>query len=76
MSDHIGYLMVPRKLMAEAHAVMREAGWHLATNVENGQDPILCLAATEIERAFADLLGFRCECPDCAPQPRPEGKGR
>ena len=71
--DHIGYLMVPRKLMAEAHAVMREAGWHLATAHQRSDDGIIEAAATEIERAFAELLGVRCECPACGD---PEGKDR
>ncbi len=57
---------VPRKLLTEAHACMRECGWHMAWDMKPHGDGVLEAAATEIETQVAALLA-------AAPQP---GGGR
>ena len=49
-------VLVPLKLLREAHAVMRQCGWQLAPASDASEDPTLALAAAEIEEAFGDLL--------------------
>lgn len=49
-------LVVPVKLLREAHAVMRACGWQLAPASDTSEDPTLAAAAAEIEQAFRDLL--------------------
>ena len=60
-------ITVPRQLLEQAHAVMRETGWHLATAYQKSEDGVIEAAASEIEEAFAHLLGKVCGCPACAP---------
>lgn len=47
---------VPKKLLREAHAVMRQCGWQWAPAVDDGSDGVLALAAAEVEEAFGNLL--------------------
>ncbi len=54
-----GAMVVPRKLLTEAHAVMRECGWHLAAAAEPQSDGILEAARAEVEAAFAELIAAR-----------------
>lgn len=51
-----GIALVPRKTLTEAHAVMRECGWHLAPVSEGASDGVLEAACAEIEDRFAQLL--------------------
>jgi len=49
-------IAVPRKLLLEAHALMRATGWHHATAVRTSLDGVLETAAETIERQVALLL--------------------
>lgn len=51
-----GAVVVPRKLLAEAHACMRECGWHLAPASAPEGDGVLNLAVAEIEAQVGALL--------------------
>jgi hypothetical protein len=51
-----GLVAVPRKLLHEAHAVMRECGWQLAVGNATSGDGIIEAAAAEIEARFGALL--------------------
>lgn len=51
--DHV---MVPRKILAEAHAVMRACGWQLAPASNDVGDGVLNLAAAEIEEKIGAML--------------------
>lgn len=50
------HVVVPRKLLTEAHACMRATGWQLAPVSEMDGDGILQLAVAEVEEQFSDLL--------------------
>jgi hypothetical protein len=45
------------KLLHEAHAAMRACGWHQAMEGDPISDGVLEAACTEIEAAFAAMLG-------------------
>jgi hypothetical protein len=51
-----GLVAAPRKLLQEAHAVMRECGWHLAVGNATSGDGVIEAAAAEIEARFGALL--------------------
>jgi hypothetical protein len=51
------HVMVPVKLMREAHACMRECGWQLAPAAEQQGDGILQAAVAEVEAQFGEVLG-------------------
>ena len=55
-SEATDTLAVPRKLMTEAHAVMRACGWHLAPASATSDDGVIEAAAAEIEGQFAELI--------------------
>lgn len=56
-----GHVVVPLKLLSEAHAVMRACGWHLAPASDGIGDGVLNLAAAEIEEKVGALLGVAGE---------------
>lgn len=49
-------LLVPRKLLTEAHACMRACGWQLAPASEDGTDGVLALAVAEVEQAVGAMV--------------------
>jgi hypothetical protein len=49
------------KLLREAHAAMRACGWHQAMEGDPISDGVLEAACTEIEIAFAAMLGEKKE---------------
>lgn len=52
-----GYVVVPTKLLAAAHACMRETGWQLApANIARNSDGILELACAEVCEQVGELL--------------------
>lgn len=57
--DAAGFTVVPKELLSNALAVMRECGWHLAISAEPHGDGILEAACTEIEADFAMLAAVR-----------------
>jgi hypothetical protein len=59
-----GYVVAPKKLLSEAHACMRETGWHLATAGDVQGDGVLQAAVTEVEGQFAAMLAAAQESPD------------
>jgi hypothetical protein len=54
-------VFVSRKLIGEAHAVMRACGWHLAPGSELQSDGVIEAAAAEIEEQFCGLLSTPAE---------------
>lgn len=57
-----GWVVVERKTIVEAHAVMRECGWQLAPASDNvSSDGILEVAAAEIEDKFRAMLAAKGE---------------
>jgi hypothetical protein len=64
-SDQLGLITEERnrllKLLPEAHAAMRACGWHQAMAGEPISDGVLEAACTEIEIAFAAMLGEKKE---------------
>lgn len=51
-----GVVMAPAKLLREAHACMRETGWHRASDHQRSDDGVIEAAVAEVERALANLL--------------------
>ena len=49
-------ILVPIKLLREAHACMMATGWHLAPAAQTSDDGVIEAAVSEIERSFASLL--------------------
>ena len=52
-----GLILAERKLLAEAHACMRETGWHLAMGASRlGSDGVLEAACSDVEARLAAVL--------------------
>ncbi len=51
-----GCVVVPRKLLTEAHACMRETGWHLANTCNYSGDGVLEAACSDVEARMAAIL--------------------
>ena len=49
-------ILVPIKLLREAHACMRATGWHLAPAARTSDDGVIEAAVSEKERSLASLL--------------------
>lgn len=56
-----GCVLVPLKLLGEAHAVMRACGWQLAPAAPAVGDGVLALAAAEIEEKIGAMLAAEME---------------
>lgn len=49
-------VVVPRKLLAEAHACMRATGWHRANTCNHSGDGVIEAAVAEVEERVGELL--------------------
>ncbi len=67
-----GLILADRKLLAEAHACMRETGWHLATcpladGSDQDSDGVLETACSDVEARMRAMLSAS----PLAPEPTP-----
>lgn len=61
-----GFVIAPRRLLVEAHACMRETGWHLAPACDGPGDGVLAVAVADVEDRFTTLLNHRPASPVAA----------